>query len=481
MYLEELTGQVRLEDHETECKARLDRNDAQGWLKTVCGFSNAEGGTLFIGVEDKSNKLIGFTRADADSERNYLNNQINEHISPRPEYRISFLRYEIRKAELFVIRVDVASSPYKPVILKYGGVPSIYMRRQGFTNGATYEEIIEMSRRSRPIRFDLLPTEEVYRREDFGDLFSFCAGQNADENLLSDKALISMGFVTESGKLSAGAVLFRDGYAGGKTEIQCSVFSGFTKGSERIVSLNKYSGNITGGIRYMLEYVRQRMNHSIVKLADTRTNIDAFPDRALFEGIVNAVAHRDYEMDGTQIQVDIFRDRLEITSPGGFFQREKIRRTYDLSSIISKRRNELICNVLVRCNAMEAAGTGFEKIEEAYSSADRRHRPYICTESDHFTLVLPDLTYEEGVLSDGLTPLEFIPVANGTKHDKSVLEYCYERPRTVKEIAEYLGVSNSSYLRKNVLGNLAAAQYLRQTAVEGAKAYQTVHEAVQTI
>jgi len=49
-------------------------------------------------------------------------------------------------------------------------------------------------------------------------------------------------------------------------------------------------------------------------------------------------------------------------SPGGFYQREKIQKTYDLSSIISKRRNELICNVLVKCNAMEAAGTGFERI-----------------------------------------------------------------------------------------------------------------------
>ena len=59
MYLEELTGRIQLENHEMECKARLDRENVQGWLKTVCGFSNAEGGTLFIGVEDKSNKLIG--------------------------------------------------------------------------------------------------------------------------------------------------------------------------------------------------------------------------------------------------------------------------------------------------------------------------------------------------------------------------------------------------------------------------------------
>ncbi len=128
-------------------------------------------------------------------------------------------------------------------------------------------------------------------------------------------------------------------------------------------------------------------------------------------------------MDGTQIQLSIFRDRLEIISPGGFFQREKIQKTYDLSSIISKRRNELICNVLVKCNAMEASGTGFEKIEEACLSADERHKPYICTESDHFKLVLPDLTCEAGTQDNDIPAVEFIPVADGTKHDKAVLGY----------------------------------------------------------
>lgn len=377
MFLEELMGSVLLEDQEFECKARLDRENTVGWLKTVCGFSNAAGGILLIGVEDKSNKLIGFTRQEADSERNFLNNQINEHISPRPQYQISFLRYEVRQTERFVIRVDISTSVYKPVILKYNSVPSIFMRRQGFTNGATYEEIIEMSRRSKPLQYDLLPTENEFRREDFQDLLTFSAAQGADDSLLNEKALISMGFITSDGKLSNGASLFQDKYQGDKTEIQCSVFSGFNRGSERIVSINRYNGNLTNGILYMLDYVRQRMNHSIIKLPDTRIEIDAFPDRALFEGIVNAVAHRDYEMDRTQIQVDIFRDRLEITSPGGFFQREGFRRTYNLSSIISRRRNELICSVLVRCNAMEAAGTGFEKIEEAYRSADENHKPYI--------------------------------------------------------------------------------------------------------
>ena len=138
MYLEQLVAISAIEDMNMECKAKLSRNDVVGWLKTIAGFSNAEGGSFFIGVEDKTNKLIGFSRKDADNERNFLNNQINEHLFPRPALRISFIRYEKNGRELYLIRVDVTESLIKPVIVKFNHIPSIYMRRDGFTNGATY-------------------------------------------------------------------------------------------------------------------------------------------------------------------------------------------------------------------------------------------------------------------------------------------------------------------------------------------------------
>lgn len=155
--------------------------------------------------------------------------------------------------------------------------------------------------------------------------------------------------------------MFTDDYKEKKTEVQCSVFSGLNKGSERIVTINRFNGNITRTIDYIMDFVNQRMNHSIIKINDVRINIDSYPARALFEGVINAVAHRDYYLDGTQIQVDMFKDRLEISSPGGFYRGEKLGKTYDLSGVISKRRNELIAGVLVACNVMEAVGAAFYK------------------------------------------------------------------------------------------------------------------------
>lgn len=472
MYLEEIIENVQLESDKFECKVKLNRDDIVGWLKTIAGFANASGGDFYIGVEDKTNKLIGFDRAEADNERNYFNNRVNEHLVPRPQMAISFVRYEIKGKERFVIRVKVGDSVIKPVILKYKNIPSIYMRRDGFTNGATYEEIIDMSVKSKNTQYDILTSDVKYEASKFTMLRDFYTTHNNGKEL-TEKALQSMGFYNEEGFLANGALLFADDYQEKKTEIQCSVFSGFNKGSERIVTINRFNGNIISVINYIIEFVTQRMNHSMIKLEDTRKNIDAYPQRALFEGVINAVAHRDYFLDGTQIQVDMFKDRLEISSPGSFYRGEKLGKTYDLSGIISKRRNELIASVLVSCNVMEAAGTGFDKIVEEYKGENETHRPYIYSSSDHFTLVLPDLTYMDGVEDSNVPVLTFVPAADGTDYDDKVLAFCYYQAHKVSEIAEYLGISDSTYFRKQVLGNLEKQGYLESSKISRAMYFKT--------
>lgn len=477
MFLEQLVHEIQMEDIEVECKSRLDRKDILGWLKTIAGFSNAQGGCFYIGVEDKSNKLIGFDRIEADNERNYFNNTINEHIVPRPNMSLSFLPYKIREKERFILKIEVKESNIKPVVCKYQGIPSIFMRRDGFTNGASYEEIIEMSIKSRNTQYDIQFSDILYDPKNFTILKDFYAQHNNGKEL-SEKALRSMGFFNEEGYLSNGALLFSDSYEGEKTSVQCSVFSGFSKGSNRIVTVNRYKGNLISSLQYILEFVEQRMNHTLIKERDSRRNISSYPERALFEAVINAIAHRDYYLDGTQIQVDMFKDRLEISSPGSFYQGAPLSKIYDLSSIISKRRNELITSVLVMCNVMEAAGTGFDKIVLDYQNVNKKHKPYIFSSSDHFTLVLPDLTYLEGITDDSMPRLSFIPPENGTNFDQKVLEFCYYRAHKTSEIAQYLGVSDSTYLRKTVIANLENQNYLVGSKLGRAKYYRTNQEMV---
>ena len=150
-----------------------------------------------------------------------------------------------------------------------------------------------------------------------------------------------------------------------------------------------------------------------------------------------------------------------------------------MSNVISKRRNELICQILVKCNVMEAAGTGFDKIMQEYNEADSMHRPFVYSSSDHFTLVLPDLTFEDGVLGgDSTVRLEAIAISNGTKYDQRVLELCYESAKKTSEIASFLKIADSSYLREKIIGNLVNSGYLVKT-MRGRTAYfRTNHDLV---
>lgn len=72
MYLNELTNKSRMEDSNFECKALLNRQDIIVWMKMIAGFANASGGEFYIGVEDKTFRLIGFDAKEADNERHLL-------------------------------------------------------------------------------------------------------------------------------------------------------------------------------------------------------------------------------------------------------------------------------------------------------------------------------------------------------------------------------------------------------------------------
>ena len=87
--------------------------------------------------------------------------------------------------------------------------------------------------------------------------------------------------------------------------------------------------------------------------------------------------------------------------------------------------------------------------------------------------MLPDLTYANGVEDSNVPVLTFVPVLGGTELDEKVLSFCYYQAHKVSEIAEYLGITDSTYLRKQVLGNLEANGYLEKSKVSRAMFYKT--------
>ena len=117
-----------------------------------------------------------------------------------------------------------------------------------------------------------------------------------------------------------------------------------------------------------------------------------YPFKAVREVLVNAMIHRDYQIIGTEIHVDMFDDRLEITSPGGMLSGGRIQEM-DLRRIPSMRRNEIISDIFGRLHYMDRRGSGIGRILNSYTEFAKK--PQFYSNEYYFLVVLPNRSVAE--------------------------------------------------------------------------------------
>ena len=84
-------------------------------------------------------------------------------------------------------------------------------------------------------------------------------------------------------------------------------------------------------------------------------------ERAVVESLVNSLIHRDYIIMGAEVHIDMYDDRLEITSPGGMYKGRSVQEQ-DVENIESERRNPILADLFHRMRYMERRGSGLKKI-----------------------------------------------------------------------------------------------------------------------
>ena len=479
MLLNELFSQYKVENKNLECKEKLSKENILDWLKTIAGFANAKGGTFILGVENSTNKLIGFNIEDVDREKQFFYNNIKEHFDTLPEIESQILEYEIHSKKRYIIVFNIFESNVKPVILKYKGAPLIYLRRDGYTNYATVEEIMRMVKYSNTPKYDKDKTDIEFDFNNFNKLKLFYLENVGKE--LTIKDLESINFFDDKNRLYKGSNLFSDNYDGKDLHVVFSLYEGLTRGDNVILSSSEFKGNAIDAYKFMYDNINLRMNHGFIKKDTTRVDFDSYPKRSLFEAIINSLVHKDYYIEGSAIYVDMFKDRLVISSPGSPYGKDELKKTYNLNTFASKRRNELISNIFVLCHAMEAKGTGFEKIMEDYKDQDIKHKPFIYSKNNQFSIVLPDITYKDGVSVDAESIVLLSKIENPTRFDFSILCFCYENSHSIKEISEYLNISDSTFFRKNVILNLVNQNFLLKNKSGNKTIYLTNKEKIKLL
>lgn len=140
----------------------------------------------------------------------------------------------------------------------------------------------------------------------------------------------------------------------------------------------------------------KRNSHSgWYKEPDRRVELPDYPERAVEEGIVNSLIHRDYLIVGSEVHIDMFDDRIEIYSPGGMFDGINVQ-DRDIMNVPSRRRNPIIADIFARLKWMERRGRGIKKIIAEYKDqhyyADEMC-PVFVSEYEAFFLTLKNLNY----------------------------------------------------------------------------------------
>jgi len=428
-----------------------DGAKAQEWLKTVCAMANTKGGTIYVGIEDDNYEPKGLDKNTIDSQVQLFWRSVKEHIHPEPHVDIRYLPIGEEK---YVIEFSIELSSLRPCILSYNGNGSIFVRDEGKTRLASTEEIQRMAFASAYVEYDSVYSNRLFNPNDFKTLYNTYETRWGKQ--LTEKELFSVGFFDANKTLRQASLLFADDYKGEETTLSMTRFPGLTKGSDLLFPEPLFTGNILDGIALVQSYVKKHAVTVYIKTIDGGRSCSSYPERALTEAIVNAYAHKNYLIPHSQIEVNIFLDRLEIISPGSVVGRAGFNKKKDLASLIPIRRNPFVCEVLAMLNLMERRGSGFDKIEEQYVSFPSSLKPFASSDETSFTLTLPDLSYVYGV-ADADNPnldIVFPEVIDEKSNSKAILSYCYFKERSLADIASFLGVGVSSYLRSEVLGGL---------------------------
>ena len=120
-----------------------------------------------------------------------------------------------------------------------------------------------------------------------------------------------------------------------------------------------------------------------------------YVERSYHEALVNALAHRDYLVNGSEVHIDIYDDRMENYSLGGMPDGSYIQER-DPVAVPSTRRNPVLADVFNRLGYMERKGSGFGKIIGGYEfqiNYSEGKKTSFRSDRYQFTVIMPNLNY----------------------------------------------------------------------------------------
>ena len=346
MDLDTLIGECTAYDF----KLMLEERRPKSWLKSVSAFANSIGGSLFFGIDDD-----GCVRGLDDVQHvcETISSKIRDYLDPLPE--VEMIPHTTDGIE--VLQLKVSAGSYTPYYYVGDGQRVAFVRVGDESLPATAEQMVRLVLKGTNKTFDSLHTD--YKAEDYSFTILANTFKARTRQEWDKKYLLSFGLVTHIGNLTNTGALFADDCPLWQSRLYCTRWDGKEKGDA--INDAEFSGNVLMLLREAMNFVKSNTKRGWEKLPDGRKNKPEYAERAVLEAMVNHFIHRDYTVMGGEVHLDIYDDRLVITSPGGMYNGLLIQ-NLDIADVSSERRNPILANVMAQLDYMEKRGSGLTRI-----------------------------------------------------------------------------------------------------------------------
>ena len=386
MNIKDLIGEAT----EYDKKLALEEKKPKSWCKSVSAFANTFGGALIFGISNDE-QIVGLDDPKGDADK--ISETIKTRLDPIPEFKLRFHKTEDGKV---LVILDVYKGDETPYYYSGDGVLEAYVRVGNESVKATATELKRLVLRGKNTSYD--SQNSTYKVEDYAFSKLKERYKKWTGNSFDDKDLISFGLVNEQGDLTNAGALLADESPIRCSRLFCTRWNGLNKSGGAVDALDdaEYSGSVISLIENGEAFIKRNCKMKWRKTANSREEMPEYVERSYHEALVNALAHRDYLVNGSEVHIDIYDDRMEIYSPGGMPDGSMIQ-DRDPLTVPSTRRNPVLADVFNRLGYMERKGSGFGKIISGYEfqiNYNESKKPSFRSDRYQFTVVMPNLNYD---------------------------------------------------------------------------------------
>ena len=324
------------------------------YLKWICGFANAKGGTIYIGKDDSGN-VVGI----ANSKK------LMEDIPNKTK-------------DVLGVIVDVnlhttAQGDYLEIIVEDYPYPVNYKGQYHYRSGSTKQELKgaaldKFMLRKKGKKWDGVPVPTISVADLDNETFDFFRKRAFKSNRIEEDALTdSNEHLIENLQLKeneylkrAGVLLFHPKPENFVTGAYIKI--GFFESDSELMYQDEIHGNLFNQIEKTIDllftkYIKANISYEGIHRIETYD----YPKEAIREGLLNAISHKDYS-SGFPIQISVYKDKLMIWNEGQLPENWTTKKLTQKHS--SKPYNPDIANAFFRSGYIESWGRGTIKIIE---------------------------------------------------------------------------------------------------------------------